>query len=418
MGRTVRELAERMREVHREIAQLQAELVHSIGEFDAMQGYELDHYRSTPAWLRGELRLHPRDAAHLVGMARQLRHLPAVDAAFTTGQISHTHVAVIARTARQIGVEHVAASEDTLLSVALDSHPGRLRVAAQHLRYCVDPDGADRDAVKAYEKRELSIASTIGGMVSIQGVLDPPGGSIVLTALDALTPPPREADPRTAGQRRADALVELCRRALDTATLPTVNGEKPHVLVTIPLNTLTGHPTDEPTNRTGTSQPGTGHVTGEPTSRTETGEPAGQPGTGPVTTGPANRTGTRPVIIGPARLTWVGPISATDALLLACDCAIIPAVLNSAGEVLDIGRKSRVWPVAIARAIGLRDQTCRHADCDIPAQHCDIHHRIHWADGGPTNYHNGILACRHHHTQIHKYGVTFRPDGRFTVNRN
>jgi len=97
---------------------------------------------------------------------------------------------------------------------------------------------------------------------------------------------------------------------------------------------------------------------------------------------------------------------------------VIPAVLDSAGEVLDIGRKSRVWPTAIARAIGLRDRTCRHTDCDVPAQHCDIHHRAHWADGGPTNYDNGILACRHHHTGIHKYGVHHLPDGQFTIMRN
>jgi hypothetical protein len=92
-------------------------------------------------------------------------------------------------------------------------------------------------------------------------------------------------------------------------------------------------------------------------------------------------------------------------------------VLNSAGEVLDIGRKSRVWPVAIARAIGLRDRTCRHVDCDILAQHCDIHHKVPWADGGPTNYDSGILVCRHHHTGIHKYGVTYSPNGQFTIMR-
>ncbi|MGH8571262.1 MAG: HNH endonuclease signature motif containing protein [Gammaproteobacteria bacterium] len=52
-----------------------------------------------------------------------------------------------------------------------------------------------------------------------------------------------------------------------------------------------------------------------------------------------------------------------------------------------------------------------------PAQHCDIHHKIHWADNGPTNYDNGVLACRHHHTQLHRYGATFEPDGRFAITR-
>jgi len=219
--------------------------------------------------------------------------------------------------------------------------------------------------VKAYEKRELSVAPTIWGMVAINGLLDPHSGATVLAALDALTAPPRDGDPRTAGQRRADALTELCRRALDSGTLPQVNGEKPHLLVTVSYENMIQQLGAEP-----------------------------------------------------ARLNWAGPISGADARMLACDCSVIPAVLNSAGEVLDIGRKSRIWPIAIRRAIELRDRTCRHRDCDAPAEYCDIHHRRHWADGGPTSYEGGILACRNHHTQIHKYGVTYLSGGRFVVDRN
>jgi len=366
MGRTVRELGERMHQLHRHIAQLQAELVHTIGEFDTIQGYEVDDdYRSTQAWLRHQLRLHPRDAAQLLGMARQLRDLPVVDQAFTDGDISQDHVAVITRTARLAGVEHITPVEQDLVNVALVNDPGRLRIATQHLRYCLDPDAAGRDAVKTYEKRELSVAQTIWGMVGITGLLDPTSGATVMAALDALTPPPRDDDPRTAGQRRADALTEICRTALDSATLPQVNGEKPHLLVTVSYESLLGQ-----------------------------------------------------LGAHPAHLTWTGPISGADARMLACDCAVIPAVLNSAGEVLDIGRKTRIWPIAIRRAIELRDRTCQFVGCDIPAQHCDIHHRRHWADGGPTSYEGGVLACRNHHTRAHKYGAAFRPDGRFTVNRN
>jgi hypothetical protein len=365
MSGGVRDLGERMRELHRQISVLQAELVHTIAEFDTTQGYELDEHRSTQAWLRYQLRIHPREASQLVAMARQLRQLPAVDEAFTEGEISQPHVAVITRTARQVGVEHVTESEDVLVAVARHYDPEKLRIAAQRLRYCVDPDGAGRDAVKAYEKRELSVAPTIWGMVAIHGLLDPRSGATVLAALDALTPPPREDDPRTAGQRRADALTEVCSRALDSGTLPQVNGEKPHLLVTVSYESLVGRLAAEP-----------------------------------------------------AHLAWTGPISATDARLLACDCAVIPAVLDSAGDVLDIGCKSRIWPIAIRRAIELRDRTCRHVDCAAPAEHCDIHHQVHWADGGPTTYDNGILACRNHHTQIHKYGATIGPNKQFIVNRN
>jgi Domain of unknown function (DUF222) len=120
-----------------------------------------------------------------------------VDEAFTDGEISQEHVAVLASTARQAGVEHVQGVEHELVEVARTNDPGRLRT--QHLRYCADPDAADRDAVKAFEKRELSVAQTVWGMVAISGVLDPASGATVLAALDAFTPPPREDDPGRAG---------------------------------------------------------------------------------------------------------------------------------------------------------------------------------------------------------------------------
>ena len=365
MGREISDLVREMRELHHHISQLQAELVHCIAEFDTAQGYQLQEYSSTAAWLRTELHLHPREAAQLVGLARALRQLPAVDQAFTAGEISQPHAAVLARATRQVGAERVGTVESELLALARSAGPQRLRLATEHLRYCLDPDAADRDAVRAYAKRELSLATTIGGLVSIQGLLDPVSGATVLAAVTALTPPPREDDPRTAGQRRADALTELCRRALDHGDLPHTGGEKPHLLITVAYETLRG-----------------------------------QPGA------------------APAALSWVGPITATQARLAACDCGIVPAVLGSTGEVLDIGRKTRLWPAGIARAIALRDRTCHHRDCDAPPEHCDIHHRRHWVDGGPTSYDNGILACRHHHTQLHTYGATYHPNGQFTITRN
>jgi hypothetical protein len=123
-----------MRELHHQISVLQAELVHTIGEFDATGAYELDEYRSTQSWLRYQLRIHPREASHLVGAARQLRQLPAVDQAFTAGEITAAHVAVITRTARQVGADHLAESEDLLVAVARTHDPEKLRTAAQRLR--------------------------------------------------------------------------------------------------------------------------------------------------------------------------------------------------------------------------------------------------------------------------------------------
>jgi hypothetical protein len=365
MTRGAGELAEQMRELQRHINQTQAELAHCMAEFDAQQGYELFEYRSARSWAIAELNLDPVEASRLVLTCRQLRDLPAVDEAFMAGSVSQAHAVLLTRAARQVGLEQVRASLDTLLELATTASPRHLRVAIQHLRHCVDPDATDREAVKKYERRELSAASTIDGMVVINGMLDETSGATVVAALNALMPPPRDDDPRTAGQRRADALTELCRRSLDSGTLPSTKGEKPHLVLTLSYEELLGQ-----------------------------------------------------VGAAPAVLDRVGPVSGSDARMLACDCAVIPAVLNSAGEVLDIGRKTRIWPTAIARAITLRDRTCRHVGCDTPADHCDLHHKVPWAAAGPTSYDNGILACRHHHTRVHKYGARYLPNGQFTTNRS
>jgi hypothetical protein len=177
--------------------------------------------------------LDPGEASKLVLMSRQLRDLPAVDGAFTAGVVSQAHAALLTRAARQVGLEQVRESLDTLLELATTASPRQLRMATQHLRHCVDPDAVDRDAVKRYEKRELSVAPTLDGMVVVNGMLDETAGATVIAALTALMPPPRDDDPRTAGQQRADALTELCRRSLDSGELPSVKGEKPHLVLTL-----------------------------------------------------------------------------------------------------------------------------------------------------------------------------------------
>jgi hypothetical protein len=96
------------------------------------------------------------------------------------------------------------------------------------------------------------------------------------------------------------------------------------------------------------------------------------------------------------------PIPAREARRLACDAGIIPVMLGSQSEPLDVGRQARLVPVGLRRALSLRDGGCRFAGCDRPAAWCDAHHVIHWADGGDTNLDNTILLCAYHHTLVHE----------------
>lgn len=74
---------------------------------------------------------------------------------------------------------------------------------------------------------------------------------------------------------------------------------------------------------------------------------------------------------------------------------------DSAGNVLNVGRKTRTIPPAIRRALKLRDRGCRFPGC-CESRFVDAHHIQHWCDGGATSLDNLLLLCRHHHRLLHQ----------------
>ncbi|KGN36979.1 HNH endonuclease signature motif containing protein [Knoellia subterranea] len=85
----------------------------------------------------------------------------------------------------------------------------------------------------------------------------------------------------------------------------------------------------------------------------------------------------------------------------ACDATIIPTVLNSCGEVVDLGRAERLFQPGQIKRIWQRDGHCTYPGCDAPPAWCDAHHLIHWIDGGLTDLDNAALLCQRHHTVVH-----------------
>jgi hypothetical protein len=96
---------------------------------------------------------------------------------------------------------------------------------------------------------------------------------------------------------------------------------------------------------------------------------------------------------------------------LACDAEIARVVLGPAGEVLDLGRTSRLPSPAQRRALAVRDGGCVFPGCDRPPGWCQAHHRRHWVDGGRTDLGNLLLLCAFHHRLIHEGQWRLDPDG-------
>ncbi|MBO9524420.1 MAG: DUF222 domain-containing protein, partial [Nocardioidaceae bacterium] len=131
---------------------------------------------------------------------------------------------------------------------------------------------------------------------------------------------------------------------------------------------------------------------------------------------------TMQAMLGAARAASLdsgGFISASEARRLLCEAGIIPAVLGSKSQVLDLGRKTRLHTEAQRIALMLRDKGCRAEGCDWPPGMCHSHHGIPWSRAGHTNVKDGMLLCPRHHTLAHdrRYQMKTDSSGRVTFSR-
>lgn len=121
----------------------------------------------------------------------------------------------------------------------------------------------------------------------------------------------------------------------------------------------------------------------------------------------------------PATLDTGETISASEARRLACEAGIIPAVLGSRSQVLDLGRRTRFHTEPQRVALMLRDRGCAAEHCDWPPGMCHAHHRRPWSRGGATSVDDGVLLCPRHHTLAHdaRYQLKTSKHGRVTFSR-
>ncbi|WP_410810112.1 DUF222 domain-containing protein [Micromonospora sp. 067-2] len=314
---------------------------------------------STVVWLRERLRLTGSAARRLVDLAALLdTGAPDVRHALANGSITVEQTQVIADTVDTVhavaGPEAADKAVGMLIDWAGQFDPTLLRKLGSRILEHVAPEVADAAARAALEAaarraardRHVTISEQSDGRLRLTGSLDTEAAAVLRAAIDPLTTPTGPDDTRTAGQRRHDALADVCRLALRTGELPEHGGDPAQVVVTTDYDALLQQ------------------------------LDAGALDTGLQLTPEAVRR-------------------------LACDAAILPAVLDGAAQVLDVGRQRRLFTGPLRRALVLRDRGCAFPGCDRPPRWCDAHHIRHWVDGGPTSLANAVLLCGHHHRHLH-----------------
>ncbi len=95
---------------------------------------------------------------------------------------------------------------------------------------------------------------------------------------------------------------------------------------------------------------------------------------------------------------WRLPVHVRDRLL--CGGSIQP-VWERDGVPFSVGRTQRVVPERTRRVVTRRDQGCRVPGCTND-RFVEIHHIIHWLEGGPTDTWNLVSLCPRHHRLHHQ----------------
>lgn len=386
------------------IEQLEVTSLRWLATVDASGAPSADGSASTAAWVRRHTGCAARTAAADVRLARRLhtdgqRPLSTTAGLLDDGLVTLDHARVIARATATMSADAFATAEPLVAKTAakLPADPAG-QVAAQicehaeelHASEAVDPVAARRAAAEASRHLHLS---PVGDMWALDALLTAETGEALKAVLAPLAVPRPDpdggADPRTAPQRRADALGEAAHMLLTTDRLPTHGGQRPQLTVLVDLEALLD-------GRDGWF-------------------PDGSPAAADVVEH----------VSCDARVDWIAtsdgrhivddPRGAGSDVVRNALRRVSPALGGLPSEILDAGRGQRLVSPGQRRALSVRDRGCVFPGCDRPPGWCDAHHLEPWQQGGSTDLANLALVCARHHTAVHKLGWQLKRSADGTV---
>lgn len=104
----------------------------------------------------------------------------------------------------------------------------------------------------------------------------------------------------------------------------------------------------------------------------------------------------------------LGPMMPSEWAALAALCdADIRVLVTDHGQPLALGRSTRTVPAWLRTIIVDRDGGCQ---CCGSASWLEVHHIVHWIDGGPTDPSNLITLCRSCHQRHHRGEIVVSGD--------
>jgi len=335
-----------------------------IREFDEKELWAEPGLCSCAHWLNFKCGIGMNAAREKVRVAHALKDLPKISEGFRKGELSYSKVRAITRAA-------TAENENALMNLGRHgtaAHVEKVVSSYRRAKRLQDLDTANEQ----HRDRSLDYYYDADGSLVIKGRFPAEKGALIVKALEMAMDQQfadgdvsAETSDRQGNQddsyqrepvdaRRADALAEVAQTYLNNNESSGSTADRYQVVVHVSAETSDAHIEDGP------------HVSAETSRR------------------------------------------------VSCDCSIIAVLENGDGEPLSVGRKTRVIPPAIRRALWFRDKGCRFPGC-TNTRFVDGHHIEHWANGGETSLENLVQLCRHHHRLVHEggFGCKRLADGKF-----
>lgn len=309
------------------------------------------------------LSLSPAAARLRVELARSLQRLPLTRAALAAGDIDLTRARAVADHTDRLDERAAALVEARVLPRAAEQTAAMLRASLRRAVIAVEPVLAEERAAAAATERGVWHEGLPDGLGRLEWVGPVEQVLSTWTWLTGAAQQARAVDvaaglpARTLSQARSDVLGDFGERAVAVADLPRRHGRKPRINVVVAGSTLMG--LDD--------------------------EPAELVGAGPITAGLARR------LAGGG--TWRRLL--TD---------------PRTGRLEEISTTTYEPTPELADAVITRDRTCRGLGCRVPADRCDLDHRVPHPEG-PTDATNLDPGCRSWHRTKTLTDTTVEPDG-------
>jgi len=346
--------------LHRQLERLAAVTTRAVAAFEAGRSWEADGARSAGAWVAVACRQPMEKARRRVRLGRDLRTMSVAEAAWLAGDIGEVQVGLLAAARTPEAAASFERDQAMLVKQAGELGYRSFVRALAYWSQLADPEGAERSAERRHSDRRLHLSRSFGGSWALDGLFDPVNGAVIANVLERIETELFQADwaaaraqvggrvctgdlARTPAQRRADALVEMARRA---AAMPA-GSRLPEPLFSV----LVGYETFA---------------------------------------GPMCEMADGTVVSPGSLVRWLGP------------AWVERVVFDGPNRIRNVGVRRRIFTGATRRAIEVRDRECFHSYCDVPAEHCEIDHVQPWAAEGLTTEDNGRVACGFHNRERHR----------------